>query len=236
MIHLFILKRVAVMKIILVQQQDIVKEALIDCFQRQQYHVVDLQQKMQIFDEIDSSQPVIMICNEGCLTEGEYAFYQKVSVVNQIPMIILTEKNNRLTDGLPEYIRKLRRPITFAKLVQLIEELQESAVQSSYVCEQKVIKTKNWELSMDTYELKIAEVKTSFSPKEMVIFFRLAKQPNTVVTRDELQEILATEVVNADYRMVDYHIRRIRKKLVPFIKFLEIKTVYGAGYQLLIRE
>lgn len=85
------------MKIILVQQQDIVKEALIDCFQRQQYHVVDLQQKMQIFDEIDSSQPVIMICNEGCLTEGEYAFYQKVSVVNQIPMIILTAKKRNKT-------------------------------------------------------------------------------------------------------------------------------------------
>jgi len=68
-----------------------------------------------------------------------------------------------------------------------------------------------------------------FSQIEMNLICLLMRNPNRVFSRDEIiTQVWGLGVYVLD-RVVDSHIRNIRKKLGPFKKHIE--TVYGEGYK-----
>lgn len=69
-------------------------------------------------------------------------------------------------------------------------------------------------------------------PKEFDLLVTLAQNPNRAFTREQLLERVWDYSFFGDYRTVDVHVQRIRKKIEPDPEKPQyIKTVWGIGYK-----
>jgi DNA-binding response OmpR family regulator len=89
-------------------------------------------------------------------------------------------------------------------------------------------------LSMYKKDFKVlhGNKELKFTRKEFSVLWILAKKHNTVVTREELLQLVWSSSQSEDDRMIDTHVNRIRKKLKQHSINLKIKTVWGIGYAL----
>lgn len=71
--------------------------------------------------------------------------------------------------------------------------------------------------------------------KEFYLLYKLLSTPNTIFTRQELIEDVWGLENDSDYRTVDVHIKRIRKKMSDITEF-EIVSIRGIGYKAVIKE
>ena len=71
--------------------------------------------------------------------------------------------------------------------------------------------------------------------KEFYLLYKLLSTPNTIFTRQELIEEVWGLESDSDYRTVDVHIKRIRKKMADINEF-EIVSIRGIGYKAVIKE
>lgn len=86
------------------------------------------------------------------------------------------------------------------------------------------------------YKVLHGNKELKFTRKEFSILWSLAKKHNTVVTREELLQLVWNSSQSEDDRMIDTHVNRIRKKLKQHSINLNIKTVWGIGYALQSEE
>lgn len=86
------------------------------------------------------------------------------------------------------------------------------------------------------YKVMQGNKELKFTRKEFSILWSLAKKHNTVVTREELLQLVWSSSQSEDDRMIDTHVNRIRKKLKQHSINLNIKTVWGIGYALQSEE
>jgi DNA-binding response OmpR family regulator len=86
------------------------------------------------------------------------------------------------------------------------------------------------------YKVLQGNKELKFTRKEFSVLWNLAKRHNTVVTREELLQLVWSSSQSEDDRMIDTHVNRIRKKLKQHSINLNIKTVWGIGYALQSEE
>ena len=83
-------------------------------------------------------------------------------------------------------------------------------------------------------DMQMAEInneKIQLTPIEFKIIHLLAKSPNKVYTREYITNLLWPNV-HVQNQNIDTHLSNLRKKLVPFSKY--IKTIKSRGYILRI--
>ncbi len=82
---------------------------------------------------------------------------------------------------------------------------------------------------MKTHTVCVNNVPTEFTQREFEILYELMKAPGEVVTRKALLNDLWGYGYYNDTRIVDTHIKNIRKKLADYDC---VETVRGIGYKL----
>lgn len=70
----------------------------------------------------------------------------------------------------------------------------------------------------------------SMPPKELELLYCLASSPNRVFTREQLLDRVWGYDYDGDYRTVDVHMKRIRKKIKDHEAW-SLSTVWGVGYK-----
>ncbi len=83
-------------------------------------------------------------------------------------------------------------------------------------------------LNLNTYTIEIDEEEIELTLKEFNILKNLIEKYPQVITRENLLDSIWGYDYYGDTRIVDAHIKNIRKK----IKYPYIKTVKGIGYTL----
>lgn len=89
--------------------------------------------------------------------------------------------------------------------------------------------------SNTSYKVNYRSEEIFFLPREYQLFKFLYQYPSRIFSREELLDAVWSMEDPVD-RTVDDHIYRIRKKIEPLSSVVNIKTVRGQGYLLLIKE
>ena len=85
-------------------------------------------------------------------------------------------------------------------------------------------------ISLSNYSVTYMGNNIEMPPKELELFYFLAKHPNQVFTREQLlDQIWGSEYV-VDTRTVDVHIKRLREKISDHAEWA-LTTVWGIGYK-----
>lgn len=123
------------------------------------------------------------------------------------------EAFNRLAD---DYIIKPFSPILLLKRIQSVlrRTKSEASIQQGLD-----VKKENFQVYYDQASLQLTVT-------EFLIFEAMYQHPQRVYTREHLLEIIAPDDFMVSDRVIDAHIKNLRKKL----PFDVIKTVIGVGY------
>ncbi|MCF8001033.1 MAG: response regulator transcription factor [Halanaerobiales bacterium] len=158
---------------------------------------------------------------------------RRIRQKSDIPIIMLTAKgqeNERiegLNIGADDYVVK---PFSPRELVARIKAILRRSDYKTPKAE--FISYLDGQLKIYPAEMKVIyqEEKIELTSTEFNILYYMARNPNQVLSRDQLVEkVMGLEFKGFD-RTIDAHIKNIRKKLnVTGEKLIE--TVYGAGYR-----
>jgi len=92
-------------------------------------------------------------------------------------------------------------------------------------------------IEIDRRRVLVADTEVALRPKEFGLLVTLALEPGRVFNRQDLLDEVWGEDVIVDERTVDVHVSWLRGKLSDAgLTGVSIRTVYGAGYQLLVAE
>lgn len=147
---------------------------------------------------------------------------------SNIPIIMLTaleEEQDQMKGfdlGIDDYITK---PFSFHVLIRRVEAvLRRSYDQST----ENHLFFKEIHVDCDAYKVYVNEVEIPLTVKEFEILQLLLQNKKKVITRESIVEKVWGYEYHGETRMIDTHIKNIRKKL----DISYIKTVKGIGYKI----
>ncbi|WAW15787.1 response regulator transcription factor [Peptostreptococcus equinus] len=150
---------------------------------------------------------------------------RQTSTVPIIFLTALTDENDQLKGfemGCDDYITK---PFSFNLLVKRVEALLKRTNKSSNVSK---LEFEDMVLDLNTYSIVINGRNIELTLKEFNILKELIEKYPQVITRENLLDSIWGYDYYGDTRIVDAHIKNIRKKIEqPYIR-----TVKGIGYTL----
>ena len=157
------------------------------------------------------------------------------------PVIMLTAKGEDydkilgLELGADDYLTKPFNPRELlARIKAVLRRL------SDEIGLPRILSFPGLEINIDQYRVKVDGSEISLTKKEIELLWFLAGSPNRVFSREQLLENIWGYSYTEDYRTVDTHIKRLRKKLVPAGKSeghsWSVATVWGVGYKFEVKE
>ena len=157
-----------------------------------------------------------------------YSVCKMIRKSSNVPIIFLTALNDE-TDQVKgfelecdDYITK---PFSFNLLIKRVEAILR---RSSKPINDNFIVFEDLKLDLNTYSANIEEDSIELTLKEFNILKTLIEKYPQVITRENLLDSIWGYDYYGDTRIVDAHIKNIRKKIsLPYIK-----TVKGIGYTL----
>ena len=161
--------------------------------------------------------------------------FARIRKFSNIPIIFLTSKDSEMDEliglriGADDYIRK---PFSHKLLVERIKSILR---RSAKKIQKETTSVELSHLSLDKQSMlcKWKDTSIELTSTEFSILITLMGRPGTIRTRDDLINEAFNETLNKEDRVIDSHIKRIRKKFLSVDpKFDLIKTIYGVGYKI----
>ncbi|MBC2577383.1 response regulator transcription factor [Peptostreptococcus russellii] len=148
--------------------------------------------------------------------------------MSEVPIVFISSKNDEATQikgydcGCDDFIVK---PFSFNVLTKKIEAILK---RTSKLIDSDTLEFEDMVLGLRTYSVKISGESVELTLKEFYILKMLIEKYPQVITRENLLDNIWGYDFYGDTRIIDAHIKNIRKK----IKLPYIKTVKGIGYTL----
>ncbi len=160
------------------------------------------------------------------------------------PVIILTARNAEdevvqgLKHGADDYMTK---PFGVAELLARVAAVLrrsqgEAVVDHQSESEEKVIALGELSIYPDKYEVVLHGDSIPLRPKEFEVLLYLVQRPGVVVTRDDLMNMVWGFDYIGGQRTVDVHVSSLRKKLEMNQETVQIDSIRGVGYKLVIKK
>lgn len=161
------------------------------------------------------------------------------------PVIILTARNGEeevvrgLKCGADDYITK---PFGVAELLARVGAvLRRSSsdaldMKEEAETDEKVIVFGDLRIYPEKYEVILLDEQISLRPKEFEVLLYLVQKPGTVITRDDLMNAVWGFDYIGGQRTVDVHVSSLRKKLELNQQSVQIDSIRGVGYKLIVNR
>ncbi len=157
-----------------------------------------------------------------------YAVCKMIRKNSNIPIIFLTalnEENDQVKGFELECDDYITKPFSFNLLIKRVEAVLRRSNKNNNGDNINFAKLK---LNLSTYSVQIDDENIELTLKEFNILKTLIEKYPQVITRESLLDSIWGYDYYGDTRIVDAHIKNIRKKIqLPYIK-----TVKGIGYTL----
>ena len=157
-----------------------------------------------------------------------YSVCKMIRQTSNVPIIFLTalnEESNQLKGFELECDDYITKPFSFNLLIQRVKAVLRRGrinISSDFLIFEKL------KLDLNTYSVQIDDQNIELTLKEFNILKMLIEKYPQVVTRENLLDSIWGYDYYGDTRIVDAHIKNLRKKIsLPYIK-----TVKGIGYTL----
>ena len=157
-----------------------------------------------------------------------YSVCKMIRQTSNVPIIFLTalnEESNQLKGFELECDDYITKPFSFNLLIQRVKAvLRRGRINIS----NNLLIFEKLKLDLNTYSAQIDDQNIELTLKEFNILKMLIEKYPQVVTRENLLDSIWGYDYYGDTRIVDAHIKNLRKKIIlPYIK-----TVKGIGYTL----
>lgn len=216
-----------VYNVLLVEDDYNIRSVVSENLKEAGYIVIEAEDGEQAFDIISNNNDIdIYIFDIMLPSISGLELLKKVRLKNQVPVIMLTALEDediqiKSFDYLADdYVLKPFSPQLLVRRVRSLLRRVGKATDS--------IKVGHLELDLKSHELFEDGVKIELTLKEFEIIHTLMINSGSVMTRQQLLNLIWTYEYFGDEKIVNVHIKNIRKKLTHD----PIVTVLGVGYKI----
>ena len=117
------------------------------------------------------------------------------------------------------------KPVSLRELIARIKN--KISIKPNSTTDSEVLTFDGFKLHCEMQMAEIGEEKIQLTPIEFKLIHLLAKNPNKVFSRDYITNLLWPNI-HVQNQNIDTHLSNLRKKLMPFSKY--IKTIKSRGY------
>ncbi len=163
---------------------------------------------------------------------------------NKTPVLILTARNAEeeivqgLRYGADDYMTK---PFGVAELLARVSAVirrssGEGQMTDMEEREDNIITIGELKIFPERYEVLLHGKSIALRPKEFEVLLYLVQRPGMVITRDDLMNVVWGFDYMGGQRTVDVHLSSLRKKLEMNQESVQIESIRGVGYKLVIKK
>lgn len=213
-------------KILIVEDEYGIRNIVLEYFKMKNVEVVEAMNGYDALEKIDDDIELVLLDIMMPGIDG-YEVCQRIKEKYSIPVIFisaLSEEENQLKAydlGAEDYITKPFLPsVLYAKCKVVLKRMNNKEIQIS--------KYGNIQIDRQLHHLIIGLDSILLTPKEYELLVYLCDHEGQTISR----ELLLSKIWGYDYyedgRAVDTYIKKLRKKLGPYAKY--IHTIVKAGY------
>ena len=214
--------------ILVVEDDQEIQELIKQFLMTQQYKVIVASDGLEGMKQFNKQSFDLILLDVMMPNLNGFEVAKMIRSQSNIPIIMLTaleEEQDQMKGfdlGIDDYITK---PFSFHVLMRRVEAvLRRSNNQST----DNHFVFRELHVDGDAYKVYVNRVEVPLTTKEFEILQLLLQNEKKVLTRDNIVEKIWGYEYAGDTRMIDTHMKNIRKKLdIPYIK-----TVKGIGYKI----
>ncbi|MGE6617526.1 response regulator transcription factor [Bacillus mycoides] len=214
--------------ILVVEDDQEIQELIKQFLMTQQYKVIVASDGLEGMTQFNKQSFDLILLDVMMPNLNGFEVAKMIRSQSNIPIIMLTaleEEQDQMKGfdlGIDDYITK---PFSFHVLMRRVEAvLRRSNNQST----DNHFVFKEIHVDGDAYKVYVNKVEVPLTTKEFEILQLLIQNEKKVLTRENIVEKIWGYEYAGDTRMIDTHMKNIRKKLdIPYIK-----TVKGIGYKI----
>ena len=216
-------------QILVVEDNEDYQELLVNFLSNAGFAVTTANDGLEAFDSMEEREFDLIILDIMLPKIDGFTLCELIRKKSDVPVIMLTAKFSE-EDQMKGYSLKVDEYISKTTSMPLIVSKVEAILRrSGKEMSAETLSYKDIVLDVSTHTVKIKGIDMEFTLKEFDILYELMKADGGVVTRKSLLSKLWDYEYYEDTRIVDTHIKNIRKKLGENDC---IDTVRGIGYKL----
>lgn len=215
-------------KILVVEDDSSIQELLVEFLSSQGYSVDFSSDGVDGIQKFKKGEYDLVILDIMMPNLDGYGVCKMIRQTSKVPIIFLTAlggEDDELKGFEMECDDYITKPFSFNLLIKRVEAVLR---RSKSVGNCDYLTFENLKLNLKTYTVEVDEDVMELTLKEFNILKMLIEKYPQVITRESLLDTIWGYDYYGDTRIVDAHIKNIRKK----IKYSYIKTVKGIGYTL----
>ncbi len=214
--------------ILVIEDDNNIQELIVEFLTAEGYNVKSANDGLEGIQAFKKEEFDLVILDVMMPNLDGYGVCKMIRQSSNVPIIFLTALNQE-SDQIKgfdlmcdDYITK---PFSFTLLMKRVEAILRRTINEN---ESNILNFEKLTLDLDTYQVKLGDKPIELTLKEFNILKTLIESYPQVVTRENLLDSVWGYDYYGDTRVVDAHIKNIRKKIeLPYIK-----TVKGIGYSL----
>lgn len=215
--------------IFVVEDEEDIRQIIKDYLLRENYEVIEASNGKEALDKIEKEHFDLAILDVMLPYVDGWTVCRRIKKKYEVPILFLTargEEDDELMGfdvGADDYVKKpFSGPVLMARVNKLLNKQTITALAET------IIKKDVLEIDKEGMKVSVEGEMIELTNKEFQILTLLAENEGKVLTR----EVLLRQIWGYDYfgdeRVVDNHIKKIRKSLGEYAYL--IRTVFGQGY------
>lgn len=219
-------------KVLVIEDEKDIREVIFRYLENEGYDVIESDNGITGLSLFNDQRPDLVICDIMMSGIDGFEVLERIRGVSDVPVIMLTARHlesDRIKGfelGADDYVPK---PFSAKELVKRVNVLIKRVYFSNSAGTAMIIG--DMTLDTKTHKLYKKGEPIEITSKEFDIMYAFFKNPNTVLSREQLIELAFGYDYEGFDRTIDSHIKKIRQKIEDDTKNpVYLKTKYGAGY------
>lgn len=218
-------------RILIVDDEAVIREVIGKAFITEGYQVfeaADGKEALEVFEDHDVE---IIILDIMMPKMDGWSVCRRIRAESNVGIIMLTARDDDSDQllgfelGVDEYVTKpVNLKVLLARVKRMLNRLDEG-----YGNMKHMISKMGIEINKDAYTVKINGKEIELAPKEYELLVYLMENDGMVLSREQILNAIWGYDYFGDFRVVDTHIKKIRKKLEN--KAYGVHTVVRVGYK-----
>jgi DNA-binding response OmpR family regulator len=223
-------------RILVIDDDVVVQEVALGCLEREGYIVYDATEGHSGLAVASARAPSLVVLDLMLPDVSGETVLQELRRRSHVPILVLSAKGDTeqriqgLGLGADDYLAK---PFSPRELVARVKALLRRA--HGHLAERDLLAFDGGALEIDTvrHEIRVDGQQREVTPTEFDLLVVLAQYPGRAYSRDEIAYRLRGHDFEGDERVVDVHVRNLRRKIeLDPGRPRRVETVRGVGYRL----
>ena len=216
------------MTILVVDDELLIRKVIREYLESENYKVLEAENGLDALRVLSSNKVNLIILDIMMPNLDGYSVCKMIRKNSTVPIIFLSalnEEENQVKGFELECDDYITKPFSFNLLIKRVEAVLRRSTKSN---SEELLQFEDLNLNLNTYTVEVDGETIELTLKEFNILKTLIEKYPQVITRENLLDSIWGYDYYGDTRIVDAHIKNLRKK----IKLQYIKTVKGIGYTL----